>query len=201
MRPGVLQDPAPQGRVGQHSGIGCELVLARCPCAADGGTAGGRFCAGFPRGDGGERPGGGVLRADEGSRSAEASAPPEGSREEEEEEVAKASQGSVSSCSRGSHSEIWTSFLWFFRVFGVWVLPDESWIIGLLGDDFIDVSVVYAQLGPILDTRTCVSLRVIWDGPLYLEVACSTLSVPEEYSFVVFLGDDFRIRHIQRFLV
>ena len=28
MRPGVLQDPAPQGRVGQHSGIGCELVLA-----------------------------------------------------------------------------------------------------------------------------------------------------------------------------
>ena len=28
MRPGVLQDPAPQGRVGQHSGIGYELVLA-----------------------------------------------------------------------------------------------------------------------------------------------------------------------------
>ena len=27
-RPGVLQDPAPQGRVGQHSGIGYELVLA-----------------------------------------------------------------------------------------------------------------------------------------------------------------------------
>ena len=28
MRSGVLQDPAPQGRVGQHSGIGYELVLA-----------------------------------------------------------------------------------------------------------------------------------------------------------------------------
>ena len=28
MRPEVLQDPAPQGRVGQHSGIGYELVLA-----------------------------------------------------------------------------------------------------------------------------------------------------------------------------
>ena len=28
MRPGVLQDPAPQGRVGQRSGIGFELVLA-----------------------------------------------------------------------------------------------------------------------------------------------------------------------------
>ena len=28
MRPGVLQDPAPKGRVGQHSGIGYELVLA-----------------------------------------------------------------------------------------------------------------------------------------------------------------------------
>ena len=28
MRPGVLQDPLPQGRVGQHSGIGYEPVLA-----------------------------------------------------------------------------------------------------------------------------------------------------------------------------
>ena len=28
IRPGVLQDPAPQGRVGQHCGVGCELVLA-----------------------------------------------------------------------------------------------------------------------------------------------------------------------------
>ena len=28
MRPGVLQDPVPQGRVVQHSGIGYELVLA-----------------------------------------------------------------------------------------------------------------------------------------------------------------------------
>ena len=28
MLPGVLQDPAPQGRVGQHSGIDHELVLA-----------------------------------------------------------------------------------------------------------------------------------------------------------------------------
>ena len=71
----------------------------------------------------------------------------------------------------------------------------------LSGEDFFDVSVFYAQLGPILDTRTCVSLRVIWDGPLYLAVACSTLSVPEKYSFAVFLGDDFRIRRIQRFLV
>ena len=53
------------------------------------------------------------------------------SREEEEEEVeeAKASQvflSSISSCSHGSHSEIWTSFLWFFLVFGVWVLRVES---------------------------------------------------------------------------
>ena len=55
-----------------------------------------------------------------------------------------------------------------------------------------------------LDTRTCVSLRDIWVvfcGPVYLAVACSTLSVPEEYSFAVCLGDDFRICHIQRFLV
>ena len=84
------------------------------------------FCAGFPRGGG----------ADEGSRSAGASAPPEGSREEEEEEEAEASQGvlsSVSSCSRGSHSEIWTSFLWLFLLFGVWVLPFESWVIGFFG--------------------------------------------------------------------
>ena len=102
--------------------------------------------------------------------------------------------------SRGSHSEIWTSFPWFFLVFGVWVLPDESWIIELLGDDFFDVSVFYPQLGPILDTRTCVSLRVNWDGPLYLAVACSPLSVPEEYSFAVFLGDDSRIRRIQPLL-
>ena len=98
------------------------------------------------------------------------------------------------SSSRCSHSEI-------FLVFGFWVLPDESWIIGLLGDDFFDVSVFYAQPGPILDTRTCVSLRVNLDGPLYLAVACSTLSVSEEYSFAVFLGDDFRIRRIYRFLV
>ena len=49
MRPGVLQDPAPQGRVGQHSGI-----------AAVGGTAGGHFFAGFPRGGGREGSGGGV---------------------------------------------------------------------------------------------------------------------------------------------
>ena len=36
-------------------------------------------------------------------------------------------------------------------------------------------------------------------GPLYLAVACSTLFVPEEYA--VFLGEDFRICRIQRFLV
>ena len=37
-------------------------------------------------------------------------------------------------------------------------------LLGLLGHDFFDVSVLYAQLGPILDTRTCVSLRDIWVG-------------------------------------
>ena len=67
--------------------------------------------------------------------------------------------------------------------------------------DCFDVSVFYAQLGPILDARTCVSLRIMGDGPLYLAVACSTLSLPEEYSFAVFLGDDFRIRRILRFCV
>ena len=59
-----------------------------------------------------------------------------------------------------------------------------------LGEDFCDVSVFYAQLGPISGTRTCVSLRDIWVVfycPLYLAVACATLSVPEEYSFAVFL--------------
>ena len=66
----------PLAKLGQHSGIGYELVLALdVPlCAADGGTVGGRFCTGFPRGGG----------ADERSRSAGARAPPEGSREEEE---------------------------------------------------------------------------------------------------------------------
>ena len=60
----------------------------------------------------------------------------------------------------------------------------------------------YSALGLVrFWTRTCVSLRVIWDGPLYLAVPCSTLSVPEEHSFAVSLGDDFRIRRIQRFLV
>ena len=37
-------------------------------------------------------------------------------------------------------------------------------------------------------------------GPLYLAVACSTLFVPEEYSYAVFLGDDFRICRIQLFI-
>ena len=58
MRPEVLQHPAPQGRVGQHSGSGYELVLAldvpvlqmvEQPVDASG--------AGFPRGGGGEGPG------------------------------------------------------------------------------------------------------------------------------------------------
>ena len=49
--------------------------------------------------------------------------------------------------------------------------------------------------------HACVSLRIMGDGPLYLAVACSTLSLPEEYSFPVFLGDDFRIRRILRFCV
>ena len=87
--------------------------------------------------------------------------------EEEEEEEEEKAAGSllltVATCSsRGSHSEIWTFFLWFFLVFGVWVLPVEYWIIGFLGDGFNDVSVFYAQLGPILDVRTCVSLHDIW---------------------------------------
>ena len=92
----------------------------------------------------------------------------------------------------------------FFLVFGVWVLPDVPWIIGFLVDDFYDVSGFYAQLGPVLDTRTCVSLRDIWvvfHGPLYLAVACSALFVLEKYSSFDFLGDDFRIHRIQRFLV
>ena len=49
--------------------------------------------------------------------------------EEEEEEEEKAAESlllTASTCSsRCSHSEIWTSFLWFFLVFGVWVLPCE----------------------------------------------------------------------------
>ena len=82
--------------------------------------------------------------------------------EEEEEEDEKAAESllfSVATCSsRGSHSEIWTSFLWFFLVFSVWVLPVESWVIGFLGDGFYIVFVFFALLGP-MDTRTCVSLR------------------------------------------
>ena len=38
-------------------------------------------------------------------------------------------------------------------------------------------------------------------GPLYLAVTCSILFLPEEYSTWSILGDDFRIRRIQRFLV
>ena len=50
--------------------------------------------------------------------------------------------------------------------------------------------------------RRCVSF-VGWYfyRPLHMAVACSTLFVLEEYSFVVFLGDVFRICRIQRFLV
>ena len=86
--------------------------------------------------------------------------------EEEEEEEEKAAESlllTAATCSsRCSHSEIWTYFLWFFLVFGVWALPVEFWIVGFLGDDFYGVSVFHAQLGPILDTRTCVSPRGNW---------------------------------------
>ena len=124
-RPGVLQDPELQGRVERHCGVGYELVLAPdVPVLQMVEQSVGRFCAGFPRGGGGEGFGGGVSgtgpfrlprlpglgRAAAGGRSAEARAPPEGSweEEEEEEEEEEASQvflSSVSSCSRGSHSE------------------------------------------------------------------------------------------------
>ena len=112
MRPGVLQDPAPQGRVGQHSGIGYELVLAldvpvlqmvEQPVDAS--------ALAFLEEVGGERPGGGVHaagprwlpqiprfdREDAGGHAAEARAPPEGSREEEEEEEEEASSSLSSS--------------------------------------------------------------------------------------------------------
>ena len=91
-----------------------------------------------------------------------------------------------------SHPEIWTSFLWFLLVFGVWVLLVVSWINGFLGDGFYDVSVLYALLGPSVDTRSCVRLRDIWKiswslyGPLYLAVPCSTLFVLEEKSSSIF---------------
>ena len=38
-------------------------------------------------------------------------------------------------------------------------------------------------------------------GPLYLGVTCSIWFLCEEYSTWFVLGDDFRIRRIQRFLV
>ena len=47
-------------------------------------------------------------------------------------------------------------------MFGAWVLLDEYWIFGFLGDDFDDVSVLYALLGPTVDKHACVSLWDIW---------------------------------------
>ena len=110
----------------------------------------------------------------------------------------------VATCSScGSNSEIWTSFLWFFLVFGVWVLPVEYWINGLLGGGFFDVSVFYAQLGPILVTRTCASLRDIWtvsfSGGILRPLASGSRLFGVQ--FCRFWGDDFRIRRVQRFLV
>ena len=77
-RRNLLEVAEPQARLGQHSGIGCELVLAR-NSRVD------ASCAGFPRGCGREGPGGVVhgagpfwllhvpgLCADAGGRSAEA---------------------------------------------------------------------------------------------------------------------------------
>ena len=85
-RPAPLEEVAePQAKLGQHSGIGYEVVLALdVPVLL-------RLCAGFPRGREGKGPGGGehgagpctlppvpgFARADAGGRSAEASAPPE----------------------------------------------------------------------------------------------------------------------------
>ena len=51
---------------------------------------------------------------------------------------------------------------------------------------------VYAAFGWFL----LLFLEVFY-GPLYLTVACSALFVLEEYSYVDFLGDDFRIHRIQ----
>ena len=66
-------------------------------------------------------------------------------KEEEEEEASESLLFTFATCSsRGSHSEIWTSFLLLFLLFGVWVLPFESWVIGCLGDVFHDVSVFSA---------------------------------------------------------
>ena len=126
--------------------------------------------------------------------------------EEEEEEEEKAADSlllTVATCfARGSHSEIWASFLWFFLVFGVWVLPVERWIIGFLGDGFFDVSALYAQLGPILEhahasvyaTFGWFLLLVVFYGPLYLAVACSALFVLGERmtsGYVVFSASWF----------
>ena len=54
-RPAPLEEVAePQAKLGQHSGIGYELVLALDVPVLHGGAASGRFCAGFSRGGGGE---------------------------------------------------------------------------------------------------------------------------------------------------
>ena len=147
MRPGVLQDPEPQWRVGQHSGIGYELVLVldvpvlrmvEQPVDAS-------ALAFF------EEEEAKVLELGyrELARSAshdspalverlrEARAPPEGSWEEEEEEEEEDSKNFF--LSRSSHSKFRTLFyelfrssrlerlLWRCHEFGgVWVF-DSSW--------------------------------------------------------------------------
>ena len=90
---------------------------------------------------------------------------------------------------RGSRSEIWTSFLWFFLVFGVWVLPDVSWIIGFLEDDF------YTHMRQ--STRHLSGIL----RPLVVSGSRLFGAVLEEFSYVDFQGDDFRIHRTQRFLV
>ena len=127
-------------------------------------------------------------------------------KEEEEEEAEGSSRRSSSwfpSCSRCSVLDIWTYSCPLSLA--VVSLPEERNVGLFLGDDFIVTPLVSGR--HLLHAHASVYatfgrfLRWYFYGPSYLAVACSTLFVLEEYSYVVFLGDDFRICRIQRFLV
>ena len=60
-------------------------------------------------------------------------------------------------------------------------------------------SVPYSLLAATVD-RFFASIGIS-TAPWYLAAACSALFVPKEYIHAVFLGEDFRICRIQRFLV
>ena len=214
MRTGVVQHPAPQGRVGQHSGIGYELVLALdvpvlqmaeqlvdASAQAEANDLEVEFMelvrSGFSKSPASlERMREVVRRRQMLHQKARGRKKKRKKRKLPKGSSPRSLPARAVRTRKSGHLSCGSS----------WCLVSGCCLTspGLLDyweTTFFDVSVFYAQLGPILDTRTCVSLRVIWDGPLYLAVACSTLSVPEEYSFVFLLGDDFQIRRKQRFLV